>query len=206
MKTKDKVLGIFLKWKAMIETQSGRKIKRLRTDNGGEYKNDLFLKICEENGIVRHFTVKNTPQQNGVAERMNRTLLEKVRCMLSNAGLGKEFWAEAITYACHLINRLPSAAIGGKTPFEKWYGKPAEDYGSLYVFDSIAYYHVRESKLDPKAKKVLFMGINSGVKGYRLWCPETRKVFFSRDVTFDESTLTNKVTLEEANQIDGASK
>ena len=58
MKTKDEVLGIFLKWKAMIETQSGRKIKCLRTDNGGEYKNDLFQKICEENGIVRHFTVK----------------------------------------------------------------------------------------------------------------------------------------------------
>ena len=177
MKTKDEVFGIFLKWKAMIEIQSGRKIKCLRTDNGGEYKNDLFQKICEENGIVRHFTVKNTPQQNGVAERMNRTLLEKVRCMLSNAGLGKEFWAEAITYACHLINRLPSAAIGGKTPFEKWYGKLVEDYGSLYVFGSIAYYHVRESKLDPRAKKALFMGITSGVKEYRLWCPETRKVF-----------------------------
>ena len=126
--------------------------------------------------------------------------------MLSNAGLGKEFWAEAITYACHLINHLPSAVIGGKTPFEKWYGKPAEDYGSLYVFSSIAYYHVRESKLEPRAKKALFMGITSGVKGYRLWCPETRKVIFSRDVTFDKSALTNKVTLEEAKQIDGASK
>ena len=157
MKTKDKVLGIFLKWKAMIETQSGRKIKRLRTDNGGEYKNDLFQKICEENGIIRHFTVKNTPQQNGVAERMNRTLLEKVRCMLSNAGLGKEFWAEAITYACHLINRLPSAAIGGKTPFEKWYGKPAEDYGSLYVFGSIVYYHKRV-KIGPKSKESFIYG------------------------------------------------
>ena len=89
--TKDEVLGIFLKWKAMIETQSVRKIKCLRTDNGGEYKNNIFQKIYEENGIVRHFTVKNTPQQNGAAERMNRTLLEKVTCMLSHAGLGKEF-------------------------------------------------------------------------------------------------------------------
>ena len=89
-------------------------------------------------------------------------------------------WAEAITYACHLINRLPSVVIGGKTPLEKWYGKPAEDYGSLYVFGSIAYYHVRESKLDPRAKKTLFMGITSGVKGYRLWCPETRKIISSR--------------------------
>ena len=60
--------------------------------------------------------------------------------------------------------------------------------------------------MDPRAKKALFMGITSGVKGYRLWCLETRKVIFSRDVTFDESTLTNKVTVEEVKQIDGASK
>ncbi|KAE8687328.1 Peroxidase 44 [Hibiscus syriacus] len=92
MKTNDEVLGFFLKWKKMVETQTGRKIKRLRTDNGGEYKNDPFIKDCEEEGIVRHFTVRSTPQQNGVAERMNRILVEKVRCMLSNAGLGKEFW------------------------------------------------------------------------------------------------------------------
>ncbi|XP_070039396.1 uncharacterized protein [Nicotiana tomentosiformis] len=79
MKTKDEVLRIFLKWKAMIEIQIGRKIKCLRTDNGGEYKNDLYHKICEDDGILRHFTVRNTPQQNGVAERINRALLEKVQ-------------------------------------------------------------------------------------------------------------------------------
>ncbi|KAE8661751.1 hypothetical protein F3Y22_tig00113724pilonHSYRG00184 [Hibiscus syriacus] len=162
MKTNDEVLGFFLKWKKMMETQTGRKIKCLRTDNGGEYKNDPFLKVCEEEGIVRHFTVRGTPQQNGVAERMNRTLVEKVRCMLSNAGLGKEFWAEALVYACHLVNRLPSTAIGGKTPLEKWFGVPATDYDSLHVFGSTAYYHVKESKLDPRAKKAIFMGITSG--------------------------------------------
>ena len=83
MRHKDEVLDVFLKWKKLIETQTGRKIKRLRSDNGGEYKSDPFLKVCRDEGIVHHFTVKGTPQQNGVAERMNRTLLEKVRCMLS---------------------------------------------------------------------------------------------------------------------------
>ena len=73
-----------------------------------------------------------------------------------------------MTYACHLINRLPSTAIGGKTPLEKWSGKPAIDYETLHVFGCTAYYHVKESKLDPRARKVLFMGITSGVKGYRL--------------------------------------
>ncbi|KAL5804931.1 hypothetical protein ACOSQ3_031731 [Xanthoceras sorbifolium] len=117
MKNKSEVLNVFLKWKKMVETHTGRKIKRLRSDNGDKYKNDPFLQVCQDEGIVRHFTVRNTPQQNGVAERMNLTLLEKVRCMLSNIGLGKEFWAEAVTYACHLINRLPSATIEGKTPY-----------------------------------------------------------------------------------------
>ncbi|GJW01836.1 retrovirus-related pol polyprotein from transposon TNT 1-94 [Tanacetum coccineum] len=70
-KTKDKVLGVFIKWKKMMETQTCRKIKHLRTDNGGEYKNNLFIKFCEDEGIVRHFTVRHTPQQNEVAERMN---------------------------------------------------------------------------------------------------------------------------------------
>ncbi|KAM1413627.1 hypothetical protein ACFX2I_005509 [Malus domestica] len=91
----------------MVENQTGRKIKILRSDNGGEYTSDPFFKVCKEEGIVRHFSVRGTPQQNGVAERLNRTLLEKVRCMLSQSGLSKSFWAEAVNYACHIINRLP---------------------------------------------------------------------------------------------------
>ena len=197
MKAKSEVLGIFIKWKKMVETQTERKIKRLRTDNGGEYTSDPFMEVCENEGIVRHFTVRDTPQQNGVAERMNRTLVEKVRCMLSNAELGRQFWAEALAYANHLVNRLPSTAIGGKTPLEKWSGKPATDYDSLHVFGSTAYYHVKESKLDPRAKKALFMGITTGIKGYRLWCPETKKIVFSRDVTFDESTMLTKVDVQQ---------
>ncbi|KAH9698403.1 hypothetical protein KPL71_024000 [Citrus sinensis] len=173
----------------MVETQTGRKVKRLRLDNGGEYKNDQFLQICQDEGIVRHFTIRDTPQQNGVAERMNQTILEKVRCMLSNAGLSKEFWAKAVVYACHLINRLPLTIVKGRTAMEMWTGKPATDYDSLHVFGFTAYYHVKESKLDPRAKKALFMGITGGVKGYRLWCPVTKKIIFSRDVTFDESAM-----------------
>ena len=125
---------------------------------------------------------------------MNRTLLEKVRCMLSNVGLGKQFWAEAVMYASHLINRLPSAALNGKTPLEVWFGKPINDYDTLHVFGSTAYYYVKESKLDPWAKKALFMGVTSGVKGYRLWCLSSKKTISSRDVTFDESAMLKKVT------------
>ncbi|PON66676.1 Ribonuclease H-like domain containing protein [Parasponia andersonii] len=132
---------------------------------------------------------------------MNQTLLEKVRCVLSNARLGKVFWAGAITYACHLINRLPSTAIECKTPLEVWSGKPASDYDSLHVFGFTTYYHVKESKLDPRAKKALFMSISSGVKGYRLWCLSSKKILFSRDVTFDEFAILKKVTEDQEKTI-----
>ena len=128
---------------------------------------------------------------------MYRSILEQVRCMLSNTGLGKEFWAEAAVYVCHLINRLPSAVIAGKTPIEMWTGNSATDYNSLHVFSSTAYYHVKESKLDPRAKKALFMGITGEVKEYRLWCLITKKIIFSKDVTFDESAILKQKDSQE---------
>ncbi|KAM2793311.1 hypothetical protein PS2_004857 [Malus domestica] len=173
----------------MVENQTGRKIKILRSDNGGKYTYDPFFKVCKEEGIVRHFSVRGTPQQNEVAERLNRTLLEKVRCMLSQSGLSKSSWAKAVTYACHIINRLPSAAIQGKTPMEVWTGKPSSDYDHIRIFGSPAYFHVTENKLDPRAKKAIFLGFCSGVKGYRLWCSEMKKLVISRDVKFDEESM-----------------
>ena len=144
-----------------------------------------------------HFTVQGTPQQNVVAERMNQTILKKVQCMLSNATLGKEFGAEVIVYECYLINRLPSSVIEGKTPIDMWTGKPTTDYDFLHIFGSIAYYHVKKSKLDLRVKKTLFLGITGGVKEYRLWGPITKKIIFSRDVTFDESTMLKQKNSQE---------
>ena len=90
----------------------------LHSDNRGEYTSNHFLQLCSDEDIERHFTVRETSQQNGVAERINMTLLEKVRCMLSNASISKFFWTETLTYACHLVNWLPSSVIGGKTPLQ----------------------------------------------------------------------------------------
>ena len=95
-------------------------------------------------------------------------MLEKFRCMLSNIGLSKKFWAEALAYACYLINRLPSFAIGGKTPLKVCSQKAAQDYDSLREFRCPAYYHVKEDKLDPRAKKDVFVGLKRGVKGYKI--------------------------------------
>ncbi|KAJ9538194.1 hypothetical protein OSB04_030927 [Centaurea solstitialis] len=177
LKHKSGAFGKFKDWKVLIENQVGKKIKRLRTDNGLEFCSGEFDRFCKDAGIARHRTVRHTPQQNGVAERMNRTLLERVRCVLSNAGLPRSFWAEALNTVCYLVNRSPATAIDCKTPFEVWSGKPADYTG----------------KLEPRSKKGLFMGYGDGVKGYRIWCLDKRKVILSRDVVFDEESMLRGV-------------
>ena len=172
----------------MIEKQTGRQVKHLRTDNGLEFCSNEFNTLCRTEGIVRHYTVRHNPQQNGVAERMNRTLMEKVRCMRLNAGLPMSFWAETAAYACHLVNRSPSTAIDKKTPQEVWTGSPAS-YSDLKIFGCPAYAHVDNGKLEPRSVKCVFIGFKQGVKGYKLWCPETSKVVISRDVVFDETSM-----------------
>ena len=188
MKHKSEVFKIFKEWKILVENQTGKKLKRLRTDNGLEFCSKEFDQFCSDQGIARHRTVRDTPQQNGVAERMNKTLLERARCMLSQAGLKRDFWAEAVNTACYLVNRGPATAIDCKTPFEVWSGKPA-DYSNLRTFGCPAYYHVSEGKLEPRARKGLLMGYGSGVKGYRIWSPSENKVILSRSVTFNENSL-----------------
>ncbi|KAH9716107.1 Integrase catalytic domain-containing protein [Citrus sinensis] len=96
LKGKDEVFERFKQWKALVETQSGRKIKRLRTDNGLEFCNKQFDDFCKLNGIARYKTVSYTPQQNGLAERMNRTLMDKVRCLLIHSKLPQTLWAETL--------------------------------------------------------------------------------------------------------------
>ena len=91
---KSKVLDIFVEWRKRMELQTCKKIKILRSDNGGEYKSDMFLQLCRDEGIETFHSL--TPQQNVVAERFNCTLLEKIQCLLSNSGLNKIFWAEVM--------------------------------------------------------------------------------------------------------------
>ena len=143
----------------MIEKQTGRQVKCLRIDDGLEFCFDEFNTLCKKEGIVRHRTVRHTPQHNGVAECMNKTLMKKVRCMLSNAQLLKSFWAEATSIACYLINCSPSIAIETKTPQEVWSGSPAT-YSDLKIFGCLAYAQVDNGKLEPRSMSVYFLVIN----------------------------------------------
>ncbi|KAG9450482.1 hypothetical protein H6P81_010447 [Aristolochia fimbriata] len=174
------------------------KVKCVRTDNGGEFTGGVFKDFCKNEGIVRYFTTPGTPQQNGVAERMNKTLLERARCMRLLEELPKVFRAEAVNTTCYIINRSPSTAIELKTLEEVWTGMPV-DYSNLRIFGCAAYVHVQDnhrSKLDPKSKYFIFLGYQKGVKGYRLWDPLLKKFEISRDIVFDEASLLKGVQNE----------
>ena len=140
LKHKSDVFEKFKNWMCFVENQTGKKIKTLRTDNGLEFCNSQLNDLCVTSGIRRHKTVPYTPQQNGVAERMNRTLLERVRCLLSLSGLSKSFWGEALHTAAYLINRSPSVPLKWKCPESVFVGKPL-NLSHLRVFGCSAFIH-----------------------------------------------------------------
>ena len=171
LKSKNQVFEKFVEWKALVETSSGQKLKSLRTDNGGEYTSAEFTMYLKKEGVHHEFTVPKTPQQNGVAERMNRTLVEAVRSMLSDAKLSKKFWAEALSTAVYLRNRSPTTAVHGKTPFEAW-TKEKPDVGHLKAFGYLCYAHIAKDerqKFDGKAKRCIMLGYGTETKAYRLY-------------------------------------
>ena len=143
-----------------------------------------FRDYCEEHGIRRFYTAPYTPQQNGVAERKNRTIVDMTRSMLKTKGMPKEFWAEAVMCSVYVQNRCPHQILGQKTPQEFWSGhKP--NVGHLRVFGSIAYAHVpdqQRKKLEDKSKKLIFVGYDDKSKAYMLYNSEENRVEISRDV------------------------
>nr|GEY07078.1 retrovirus-related Pol polyprotein from transposon TNT 1-94 [Tanacetum cinerariifolium] len=147
---KNEAFNKFKKWKQLVENQTGRKLKKLRTNNGLEFCNQEFNNLCNESGIARHLTVAGTPQQNGLAKQINRTLLNKVKCLLIQSGLPDLFWAEATVTAAYLINRSPSTPLEKNTHMDLWSGHLA-NYEMLRIFGCVAYSHMNQGKLKPRA-------------------------------------------------------
>ena len=123
-----------------------------------------------------------------MVERINRTLIEKVQCLLSNSGLPKSFWVEAVVTVYFFMNRSPSTAIDKKTPEKVWFSTSL-NYSDLRIFSCSAYAHVDNGKLEPRSKKCIFLGYMSGVKVYKLWCPELSKITVSHNIIFDETPM-----------------
>ena len=191
MKNKFDVFMIFKKWKSRVELKSSYKVKCLRSDNGGEYVSHEFKNFCLEQGIRMEKTVPKTPQQNGVAERMNGTLNERARSMRLHAGLPKSFWADAINTAAHLINRGPSVPLEHRLPKECWTGRKV-DLSYLRTFGCLCYVLVdsdSRDKLDAKSKKCYFIGYGDEEFGYRLWDDVDQKILRSHNIVFNETIV-----------------
>lgn len=187
----------FKEFHVLVTNQQDRKIKVLRSDNGGEYKSADFTAYCKQHGIQQQFTVPYTPQQNGISERWNRTAMERVRTMLTAANFPSSYWGMALQAACYTMNRTPTSALNGKTPYEQWTGsKP--DVSNLRVFGSAAYATIpseKRSKVKGKARRCRMIGYPENSKGYRLEVmegPNQGKIITSRDAIFDETTVVEK--------------
>ncbi|GJZ82180.1 putative RNA-directed DNA polymerase [Tanacetum coccineum] len=153
LKTKDQVLDVFKQFHALVERQTGKKLKCIRSDNRGEYIGP-FDAYCKEHGIQHQKTSPKTPQLNGLAERMNKTLVERVRCLLSHAGLPASFWGEALNTAVHVINLTPCVPLRFDVPDRVWSDKDVL-YHHLRVFGCKASVHIPKDerlKLDVKNK------------------------------------------------------
>jgi len=120
LKHKNQALSEFKKWKIEVEKQTDQKLKRLRTDNGLEFCSEQWKKFCESEGIRHETMMVYTPEQNGVAERLNRTLMDLVRSTLHESGLPKNAWAEFIYSAVYVRNRVTNKHNSKKTPYELW--------------------------------------------------------------------------------------
>ncbi|KAL4341735.1 hypothetical protein GQ457_08G027600 [Hibiscus cannabinus] len=145
LKQKSEAFGAFKNFKALVEKESGFEIKSLRSDRGGEFTSNEFNDFCKANGIHRPLIMPRSPQQNGVAERKNMTILNMARSMLKAKNTPKEFWAEVVSCAVYLSNRSPTKNVDNVTPQEAWSGrKPSVRH--IRVFGSIAYAHVPEQE------------------------------------------------------------
>lgn len=196
LKHKSEVFEKFKIFQIYVEKQTGKPIKVLRSDNGTEYINSAMDKYLESKGIQHQKSIPYTPEQMGIAERNNRTVVERARSMLVDANLDKKYWAEAVQTAIHCKNISPTVAVPNMTPYEKWSGdKPNLEY--LRVFGCRAFIHIpkaKRSKWDVKAREMIFVGYCQDRKGYRLIDPVTYEIISARDVHFLENQMHYQTT------------
>lgn len=188
-KESEEVLECIKAYVARVSVLFPRGISKFRCDNGGEYVNHELQAFFREKGIAFELTIPGTPQLNGVAERLNRTLFEKSRCLLFGSCLSKKFWFDAMLTAVYLLNRSPSSAVDGAVvPYELWTGnKP--NLETLKVFGCVAYVSKSRQqlagKLDSRVKKCIFIGYCDN--GYRFWSVADNKIIVGRNVRFNEN-------------------
>ena len=165
-------------------------MKSFQSDNGGEFILNEFKELCKGSGIKREFSTPYNPQQNGIVERKNRTIMEAAKAMLHDQDLPMHLWAEASRTTVYVQNHTPHRVLENKTPEEVFSSKKPE-VSHLRIFSYPVYIHIpkeKRTKLDPSGKKGTFVGYSKISKAYRIYFPGLKKIDISRDVTFDEDS------------------
>lgn len=194
----------FLKQKSEVHTvleqflneaqTNGHVVKKLRCDGGKEFDNSRVAKLLASRGIEQCIPPPYTPEQNGGAERENRTIVEAARSMLNPSKLPKGLWAEACNTAAYLLNRTGKSSVQNKVPYELWYGHPVGRLDHLRIFGTRCYVHVNKkfrSKFDNKAVLGHLVGYVNDKDGFRVWIPSQRKLVMSHDVKFQPEVVCN---------------
>ncbi|GKC99021.1 putative ribonuclease H-like domain-containing protein, partial [Tanacetum coccineum] len=188
--TKDETSGIIKSFITGIENLVDHKVKVIRCDNGIEFKNREMNQFCEIKGILRQFSIARTPQQNGVAERRNMTLIEAARTMLADLKLPTTFWVEAVNTACYVQNRVLVVKPHNKTPYELFHGRtPTLSFMRPFGYPVTILNTIDHlGKFDGKADEGFFVGYSLNSKAFRVFNSKTRIVEENLHIRFSEST------------------
>jgi len=186
---------ILIKFLGDVKSAFGfEEIKIMRSDNGGEFTSREFEALLRESNIFHELTTSYSPQSNGIAERLNRKILEMLRCMLYASGAPKSFWAEGAEYAVYVLNSLPHSSNERQmSPFEAWGGEKP-DISQLFTWGCPAYVMIpmerRQDKISVTSVEGVAVGVARGKKGYRVLECASGRVSESMDVVLDEEFVT----------------
>ncbi|KAI5350578.1 hypothetical protein L3X38_003469 [Prunus dulcis] len=191
---KSDVYLVFVKFHAFITNHFHASVQYLQSDGGGEYNSIVFKAFLANKGIVHELLCPYTPQQNGIAERKNRHIMDTAITLLATTGLSDKFWYYATAHAVFLINRMPCSVLKMDSPYVRLYGH-VPDLKSLKIFGSAVYPLLRpynHHKLEPCSTQCVFLGYSLGYKGFMCFHPQNQKVVLSRHIIHDELVFPMK--------------
>jgi hypothetical protein len=203
LKKKSETFSCFQVFKELTENEIDMKIKCLRSDNGGEFVSNEFNNYCDENGIKIHFSITETPQQNGVVERKNIIVMEMARTILNESRLNDMFWPQVVHTAVHILNISLLRNNTNNTPYQLWKGIPA-NIKHFRIFGSKCYIKRIDKnmgKLDSRTDEGLLVGYSCSRKAYKCYNFILRKIVESIDVKFDESSFLKSKSKQKHKQI-----
>jgi transposase InsO family protein len=194
LKEKNDVFDKFKEFKALVENLTKRKIKTLRLDNGGEFTSEELKEYCKDVEIKREISTSYNPQQNGIVERKNQTIMEAVKTMIHDQYLHMHLWVEAVKTTVYVQNKIPHKVLENNT-LEEIFSREKPKVNHFRIFVYHVFVHVPKetrTKLDPFEQKGIFVGYSYTSKTYRICILGHRKVEINRDVTFDENAAFSK--------------